>query len=339
MVLAVHIKRESNNMALVDVKDLTKYFPVKRGIFSRGSKMVHAVDGVSFFIKRGETLGLVGESGCGKTTIARLILRLVEPTKGTVLFEGRNIFNLKKEDLRRLRREMQIIFQNPFASLNPRRTIYHILAQPYLVHNTIEKDELENNVLEMLETVNLTPPHQFIERYPHELSGGQRQRIVIARAITLKPKFVVADEPVSSLDVSIRAQMLNLMKQLQKKYLTTTLFITHDLSVIRSITDRVSVMHLGKIVETARTDDLFKNPLHPYTSALLSAVPIPDPKITRNRRRIVLKGEVSTPIDLPPGCRFRARCPYAMPKCARAGNEPNLNEIEPEHSVACHILN
>lgn len=322
-------------VTLVDVKDLKKYYPVKRGIFKR--KMIHAVDGVSFFIEQGETLGLVGESGCGKTTVARLILRLIEPTEGIVLFEGRNIFKLKKGDIRKLRREMQIIFQNPFASLNPRKTIRQILAQPLIIHDTIRKDELENSVLELLERVKLSPAHDYVEKHPHELSGGQRQRVAIARAIALNPKFIVADEPITALDASIRAQILNLMKQLQKKYMITTLFITHDLSVIRSITDRVSVMYLGKIVETARTDDLFKNPLHPYTSALLSAVPIPDPKITRNKRRIVLKGDVPIPIDIPSGCRFRARCPHILPKCTE--KEPDLIETGHGHSVACHLLN
>lgn len=321
--------------ALIEVEDLKKYFPVERGFFFRGKKkFVHAVDGVDFTIKKGETLALVGESGCGKTTTARLVLRLLEATSGIVRFMGRNIFELEEEELRLLRRQMQIIFQDPYASLNPRKTISQILSKPYLIHaKKMARGEAKQKALSLLEKVALVPAESFIERWPHELSGGQKQRIGIARALALNPKFIVADEPVSSLDLTVRVQILNLMKDLQRDLNLTLLYITHDLGTVRSIAHRVAVMYLGKIVETALVKNLYENPAHPYTEGMLSATPIPNPRKTRERKSVILKGDVPSPMNPPSGCRFHTRCPYARPECSIS--EPSFTEIEPEHLVRC----
>ena len=316
---------------LVEVRNLKKYFPV-RGPFGRSKLMVHAVDDVSFNIEDGETLGLAGESGCGKTTLGRTILRLYEPTSGEAYFEGRNIFELGKEELRKLRREMQIIFQDPYSSLNPRMTVQAIIGEPLNVHGVVEKDEQEDKIIEMLKKVGLEPEH--IRRYPHEFSGGQRQRIAIARALILNPKFIVADEPASALDVSVQASILNLMRDLQQEFGLTYLFVTHDLSVIRLMSDRVAIMYLGRIVELAPTDELFASPEHPYTQALLSAIPIPDPNV--EMKPIFLKGDIPTPINPPSGCRLHPRCPYCKSMCEET--EPELINVGGKHYVTCHMM-
>lgn len=318
---------------ILEVRNLKKYFPITKGfIFQRQVGAVKAVDGVSFTIRRGETLGLVGESGCGKTTTGRVILRLQEPTAGEVIFEGRNVFALNKEELRRMRRDMQIIFQDPYSSLNPRMTVGDIVGEPLEIHNIARGREKLRRVQELLEVVGLSPYH--VNRYPHEFSGGQRQRIGIARALALNPKLIICDEPVSALDVSIQAQILNLLEDLQKEFKLTYLFIAHDLSVVRHISDRVAVMYLGKIVELAPTEQLFENPQHPYTEALLSAVPIPDPEV--KRERIILPGDVPSPVNPPPGCRFHTRCLYAEERCRL--EEPPLEEVAPGHFAACWVL-
>jgi len=322
-------------LILLDVQNLKKHFPVKSSFLSKRKGFVHAVDGVDFSINENETLGLVGESGCGKTTLGRVILRLISPTSGLVLFNGKNIFELDHQSMYKLRRYMQIIFQDPAASLNPRNTIFRILRRPYKLHTTYTKKEIEQNVMDLLETVGLSPASLFIDRFPHELSGGQKQRVVIARAVALHPDFVVADEPVSSLDVSIRAQILNLMKQLKKDLKLSCLFITHDLSVVRSICDKVAVMYLGKIVELADVHKLYDNPLHPYTKGLLAAIPIPDPKLTRSTRQTIIKGELPDPINPPVGCRFHPRCTYVTPICRT--EQPRFVRVDNGHFVACHL--
>jgi len=316
---------------LLKVNGLKKYFPIKRGVFSKTVGYVQAVDGVNFYIKKRETLGLVGESGCGKTTTGRLILGLLEPTAGEVDFEGVNIFKLDKEKMRVARRNMQIIFQDPFSSLNPRMMVGDIIGEPFVIHKVARGEEKKKRVSNLLETVGLEP--RYRRRYPHEFSGGQRQRIGIARALALNPKLIVCDEPVSALDVSIQAQIINLLEDLQARFALTYLFIAHDLSVIKHISNRVAVMYLGKIVELTDTEELYRNPLHPYTEALLSAVPIPDP--TLNQKRIVLEGDVPSPINPPSGCYFHTRCKYAKPICSK--REPPLTEIGKEHYVACHL--
>lgn len=321
---------------LVEVEGLKKYFPMREGIFAKEKDVVRAVDEVSFTIDEGETLALVGESGCGKTTLGRLLLRLLEPTSGTVRFQGANIFELDRKVMQELRREMQIIFQDPIASLNPRKTVRHILSQPYTLHDTVGRDELETKVFELLELVGLTPPHLYVDRYPQEFSGGQRQRIGIARAMALRPRFIVADEPVSALDVSVRAQILNLMSSLQEKFGLTYLFTTHDLAVVRSVSRRVAVMYLGKFVELAEVNELYNCPLHPYTKALFSATPVPDPKRTRSRRKIILAGDVPSPINPPAGCRFNTRCTHAREICKKT--DPPLEELRDGHLVACHLV-
>src|SRR6201990_1432031 len=309
---------------LVRVRGLFKHFPV-----ANSDDVVRAVDGVTFEIFRGETLGLVGEAGCGKSTGGRCPLRLIDPTRGSVEFEGRDVLATSGAELRRLRREMQIIFQDPYASLNPRMRVRDIVAEPLVIHRIGDRGERRERVAELLKKVGLDPDYR--DRYPHEFSGGQRQRIGIARALALNPKLIVADEPVSALDVSVQAQVINLLEDLQKEFELTYLFISHGLAVVEHISDRVAVMYLGRIVEIADARTLYENPLHPYTKALLSAIPVPDP--TRKRERIVLKGDVPTPINPPSGCRFHTRCPEAIPDCARI--DPDLREVAPNHTVAC----
>ncbi len=324
----------TNSELILEVKNLFKYFPITKGfIFQKQVGAVKAVDDVSFSIRRGETLGLVGESGCGKTTTGRVILRLMEPTKGEAHFEGRNIFTLTKEELRRMRRDVQIIFQDPYSSLNPRMTVGDIIGEPLEIHNLARGKEKLRRVQELLEIVGLAPYHA--NRYPHEFSGGQRQRIGIARALAVNPKLIICDEPVSALDVSIQAQVLNLLEELQKEFGLTYLFIAHDLSVVKHISDRIAVMYLGRIVEIAAADELFSNPQHPYTEALLSAVPIPDPAV--RRERIILPGDVPSPVNPPQGCRFHTRCLYARESC-RVNDQQLIDYWGNGHYVACEVL-
>jgi peptide/nickel transport system ATP-binding protein/oligopeptide transport system ATP-binding protein len=316
---------------LIQVDGLVKYFPVRAGLLQRVKNWVQAVDHVSFTIREGETLGLVGESGCGKTTVGRTMLRLVEPTSGKVLFEGRDIFQLSERELKDIRREMQIIFQDPYASLDPRVPVGELIMEGLNIHGIGTRQERFEVMLDVLHKVGLEPYHA--RRYPHEFSGGQRQRIGIARALTLLPKFIVCDEPVSALDVSIQSQILNILKELQAEYSLTYLFIAHNLSVVEHISDRVAVMYLGKIVEMTSREELFRNPMHPYTQALISAIPIPNPHL--KRQRTVLKGDVPSPLNPPTGCRFHTRCPIAVEQCSQ--EEPSFREMAIDHWVACWL--
>jgi len=318
---------------LLEVNNLKKYFPVKAGIFKRTVDYVKAVDDISFTVKEGETLGLVGESGCGKSTTGRTILRLLEATAGEVIFEGKSVMDLDKKEMRAIRRDMQIIFQDPYASLNPRMTVADIVGEPLDIHNLAKnKQERNEKVKEILENVGLG--EEYMNRYPHEFSGGQRQRIGVARALAVDPKLIIADEPVSALDVSVQAQVVNLLQDLQKEFGLTFLFIAHDLSVVKHISDRVAVMYLGKIVELTDKKELFKNPIHPYTQSLLSAIPEADPR--KKKDRIILEGDVPSPVDPPSGCRFHPRCPKAFEPCSV--KEPEFKEYGDGHFAACHLL-
>lgn len=315
---------------LLEVQNVKKYFPLKKNIFKKNQEFVKAVDGVSFFVKEGETLSIVGESGCGKSTTGRVLMKLIEPTEGRIIFEGKDITDLDDDQIRPYRREFQMIFQDPYASLNPRLTIKEIIEEPLIVHN-YSKEKRAERIEELLEVVGLNKYHS--DRYPHEFSGGQRQRIGIARALAVHPKLIIADEPVSALDVSIQSQILNLLKDLQDQFKLTYVFIAHDLSVVEHISDRVGVMYLGRFVELASRDKLFADPLHPYTKALLSAVPIPDPSF--KRERIILKGDIPSPANPPSGCTFHTRCPFAQQECKE--RVPEFREIEEERFVACHF--
>lgn len=315
------------NNTILEVRGLKKHFKTSRG-------MLHAVDGVSFSLERGKTLGIVGESGCGKSTTGRAILRLLEPTEGSILFDGIDVMNCSKKEMRQLRRDMQIIFQDPFSSLNPRMSIGQIISEPITLNSLIkDKAQIERRVAELMETVGLAP--RLVNSYPHELDGGRRQRIGIARALALEPKFIVCDEPVSALDVSIQAQILNLLKRLQKELGLTYIFITHDLSVVNHFSDDIAVMYLGQIIEQAPAQALFENPRHPYTQALLSAIPVPE--LGEKKERVILKGEIASPINLPDACRFAPRCVYATERCH--SGTPALVEVAPRHFVACPVRN
>ncbi len=320
--------------ALLKVRNLKKHFPVTKGIImEKQVGLVKAVDGVGFDVNKGETLGLVGESGCGKSTTGRCILRLIEPTEGEVEFNGVNVRTLDNQALRRIRKDMQMVFQDPFASLNPRMKVGDIIMEPILLHGIAKGREAREKVKNLLDVVGLAGYHA--ERYAHEFSGGQRQRIGIARALAVEPKLIVCDEPVSALDVSIQAQIINLMEDLQEQFDLTLIFIAHDLSVVHHISDRVAVMYLGRIVEMAGYRELYENPCHPYTKALLSAIPVPDPKA--KKEKIMLRGDVISPLNPPPGCNFHTRCPYAIPRCR--DEAPELKETDTGHSVACHLVN
>jgi peptide/nickel transport system ATP-binding protein len=322
----------SGETPLLEVRHVKKYFPIRRGIVQREVARVHAVDDVSFAVREGETLGLVGESGCGKSTLGRTVVRLLEPTDGEIIFQGTPIQKLGTRKLRPLRREMQMVFQDPYASLNPRKRVGTIVSDPMRIHNIGSRAEQKRRVGEILETVGLSPEHY--NRFPHEFSGGQRQRIGIARALALRPKLIIADEPVSALDVSIQSQMLNLLDDLQTEFKLTYIFIAHDLGVVRHVSDRIAVMYLGKIVELSPAEELYSRPIMPYTEALLSAVPIPDPDLAEKRERIVLEGDVPSPINPPSGCRFHPRCRYATDICKQV--EPPLVDYGNGHLAACH---
>ena len=318
---------------LVEVRNLVKYFPVRSGVMQRVAAWVQAVDDVSFFVRKGETLGLVGESGCGKTTVGRTILRLIEPTRGSATFEGREIFTLRGRELKALRRNMQIIFQDPYSSLDPRMPIGESVGEGLRIHHIGTARERQQIVMDVLRKVGLEEYHA--RRYPHEFSGGQRQRIGIARALILRPKFIVCDEPVSALDVSIQSQVLNLLRRLQHEFSLTYLFVAHNMSVVEHISDRVAVMYLGKIVELTDRETFYRDPQHPYTQALMSAVPVPDPDVAQNRRRIILQGDIPSPANPPLGCNFNTRCPLAKDICFK--DEPEYREIHKGHWVACHF--
>lgn len=323
-----------NNEKLIEVKNLKKFFTKNKGFIKKDVEVVKAVDDVSFYIKKGETLGLVGESGCGKSTTGRTIIRLYNPTAGEILYDGKDIAKLGNHDLMKYRRKMQMIFQDPYASLNSRMTVSDIIGEPMDIHHLASGKEREERVFELLETVGLGKDHA--SRYPHEFSGGQRQRIGIARALAVDPEFIICDEPISALDVSIQAQVVNMLDDLQQERGLTYLFIAHDLSMVKHISNRVGVMYLGSLVEVAKSGELYKNPVHPYTQALLSSIPIPDPDLTESAKRIVLEGDVPSPVNPPSGCKFRTRCRYAMDICSEV--DPVFKDIGGEHFVACHLL-
>lgn len=325
------MNRQDANNSLLEVRDLAKYFAQGKGFFGLRTRPVQAVDGVNLSVKRQESLGLVGESGCGKTTLGRCILRLIEPTSGQVLFEGVNILTLGPTEMRRLWRNMQMIFQNPFSSLNPRLNVLKLVSEPLRTHTDLRGDALSSRVVELLGRVGLSREH--LSRYPHEFSGGQLQRIAVARALALNPKLLILDEPTSALDVSVQAQILNLLQELQREFNLTYLFISHNLSVVQHVSDRIAVMYLGKVVELSTSETIFGGALHPYTEALLSSTPIPDPDV--KKKRIVLEGGVPSSINPPPGCRFHPRCPKVMPLCSQV--EPELIDVGNGHLVACHI--
>ncbi|MBP9676056.1 MAG: ATP-binding cassette domain-containing protein [Anaerolineaceae bacterium] len=324
----------TDNNVLIKVENLVMHFPIYRGVIRRQVGVVHAVDGVSFNITKGETLGLVGESGCGKSTTGRTILQLYKPTSGNVFYKDTNLVKLRSEPMRLMRREMQMIFQDPYASLNPRMTVRDIIGEPLMAFGEATGKEIDARVADLLNLVQLNP--DFSSRYPHEFSGGQRQRIGVARALAIQPSFIVCDEPISALDVSIQAQVVNLLEELQQELNLTYLFIAHDLSMVRHISTRVAVMYLGIFVELANRNDLYRKPLHPYTQALLSAIPVADPEYNLKRRRITLEGDVPSPVNPPSGCRFRTRCPIAAPICAE--QVPEWREVESGHYVACHMV-
>jgi peptide/nickel transport system ATP-binding protein/oligopeptide transport system ATP-binding protein len=330
--MADQIIKKNGSKPLVEIKNLVKYFPVRSGLLQRVSGWIQAVDDVSFTIQRGETLGLVGESGCGKTTVGRTVLRLIEPTSGSVNFDGQDVFKLKGDELKAMRRNMQIIFQDPYASLDPRVPIGESISEGLKVHKVGTAKQRSETTYEMLRKVGLEDYHA--RRFPHEFSGGQRQRIGIARALALRPKFIICDEPVSALDVSIQSQVLNILKDLQAEFGLTYLFVAHNLSVVEHISDRVAVMYLGKMVEMAPREEFFRNPLHPYSKALMSAIPIPDPTI--RRERIILTGDVPSPLNPPKGCRFHPRCPIAVEQCKV--DEPVFRQVKPDHWVACWLV-
>lgn len=319
---------------LVEVKGLKKYFPVRKGLFSTSKSYNMAVDNISFGIKKGETLGLVGESGCGKTTCGRTILKLYEPTGGKILYNGKDITNISGNGMFEYRKKMQVIFQDPYASLDPRMTVGDIIGEAIDIHKLMHRKERDERIQYLLERVGLNNEHS--NRFPHEFSGGQRQRIGIARALAVQPEFIVCDEPISALDVSIQAQIVNMLEDLQNDLGLTYLFIAHDLSMVKHISNRVGVMYLGKMVELSKSNELYSHPMHPYTQALLSSIPVPDPDEADSRKRIILEGEIPSPIDPPPGCRFKQRCRYAKPVCGE--KEPELKELSNNHYAACHLL-
>ncbi|MFT8316556.1 MAG: ABC transporter ATP-binding protein [Clostridium sp.] len=323
----------SDKKTLLEIKNLQKFFPINKGLMGKKQSLVKAVDNVSFSIAKGETLGLVGESGCGKTTIGRTIIKLYEPTSGQIIYDGRDIAKLSPKEMIPYRRKMQMIFQDPYASLNTRMTVGDIIGEAIDIHKLMNKKERNERVQYLLSRVGLNTDHA--SRYPHEFSGGQRQRVGIARALAVQPEFIVCDEPISALDVSIQAQVVNMLEDLQKDLGLTYLFIAHDLSMVKHISDKIGVMYLGKLVEIAESNELYRNPLHPYTKALLSAIPIPDPDAAADNKRIMLQGEIPSPIDPPPGCRFKDRCSYAKPICKEL--EPELKDQGNGHCVACHL--
>lgn len=318
---------------MLEVQDLRKYFPVRGGVLMRVIDWVRAVDGVSLRVVEGETFGLVGESGSGKTTFGRTVMRLIEPTSGRILFDGRDVTSLRGKELLQLRREMQIVFQDPYKALHPKKRVKDIVGEPLVIHEGLSNAEVRERVSEILKLVGLNPEH--LDRYPHEFSGGQRQRIVIARALVLRPRFLVLDEPTSALDVSVQAKILNLLSELKEKFRLTYLLITHNMAVVNHFSDRVGVMYLGKLVEVAPTHELFGNSAHPYTMGLISSIPVPDPKLAKSRRKVILLGEIPSPVNPPSGCRFHTRCPYAKDICRK--EEPEMEEVNSEHYVACHF--
>lgn len=325
---------KSKNEILVEVRNLKKYFTINHGFFAKSKKYVKAVDDVSFFIRKGETLGLVGESGCGKSTTGRTIIKLYDPTGGEIIYDGVDISKMSEHELKPYRKRMQMIFQDPYASLNSRMTVGDIIGEALDIHNLAEGDQRARIIEELLDRVGLNKDHS--SRYPHEFSGGQRQRIGIARALAVSPDFIICDEPISALDVSIQAQVVNMLEDLQNELGLTYLFIAHDLSMVKHISDRIGVMYLGKMVELTESGELYERPEHPYTQSLLSSIPIPDPEVTRAKKRIILEGDVPSPLNPPSGCRFRTRCRYAMDRCAV--DEPALREVSPGHMVACHLM-